>query len=168
MSCAWVLTAVLLASTLGAGARAAVDSPAVTAASAAPRQYYELRTYHFASADQQQRYSGFIQGALLPALNRAGSTPVGVFTVENRPDDHTLTMVIPFSSIEAYASLDSHLENDTTYQAAGAEVLDLPSSDPPYTRIDSSLLAAFERMPHLTLPAQSAAKQGRAFELRNY
>ena len=41
-------------------------------------------------------------------------------------------------------------------------------SDPNYSRIDSSLLRAFEGMPELKLPAKPKDKAGRHFEIRTY
>ncbi|HET6386739.1 MAG TPA: NIPSNAP family protein [Armatimonadota bacterium] len=134
----------------------------------APRQYYELRTYHFDTAVQQQRYEGYLRDALIPALNRAGLTPIGAFTVEKQPDNHTLYLFIPYPSIEAFATLDDKLAADTALHAAGSAIWNLPATDPPYSRIESSLLYAFPGMPQLHIPAETAGNKGRAFELRTY
>jgi len=138
------------------------------AAALVVREYYELRLYHFNDAAQQQRYEEFLRDALIPALNRAGCAPVGVFTVENQPENHTLYMVIPYPSIEAFEQLDSKLAADTALAAAGGPVWSLPSSDPPYSRIESSLMVAFPGMPELRVPEETGEKKGRAFELRTY
>src|SRR5579872_1863266 len=66
----------LVAISLLAALPGAVDR-AHAAETPAGREYYELRLYHFKDAAQQQRYEEFLRDALIPALNRAGSTPVG-------------------------------------------------------------------------------------------
>ena len=43
-----------------------------------------------------------------------------------------------------------------------------PAADPPYERIESSLMVAFAGHPRLALPPQLAAGKGRLFELRRY
>ena len=43
---------------------------AFSAAFAAPREYYELRTYRFKDASQEQRIEAYLGKALLPALHR--------------------------------------------------------------------------------------------------
>jgi hypothetical protein len=47
-------------------------------------------------------------------------------------------------------------------------VLDAPATDPPYERIESSLLVAFAGHPRLAVPPQLAAGKGRLLELRRY
>ena len=45
----------------------------------AKKQLLELRTYHFASAEKQAAFETFLKDAAIPAWNRAGIKPVGVF-----------------------------------------------------------------------------------------
>lgn len=147
---------------------AAVPTARGETSPAPARDYYELRIYHFDSAAQQARYDRFLQDALVPALNRAGVAPVGVFTVENQPEDHRLYVFLPFPSLQAFGSLNESLAGDSQLHTAGAAIWNLPSSDPPYARIESSLLLAFTGMPGVHIPAETALKKGRVFELRTY
>jgi hypothetical protein len=49
-----------------------------------------------------------------------------------------------------------------------SEFTNVPAADPPYVRVESSLLVAFDGMPKLEVPKQTAEKKPRLFELRTY
>ena len=76
-----------LAASAAAALRLAVTNDTTAAQDAAPadrgagsaKQFIELRTYHFASADKQRAFERFLGTALVPALGRAGVAPLGVF-----------------------------------------------------------------------------------------
>jgi hypothetical protein len=125
-------------------------------------QWYELRTYSFANDTQRQLTETYLEQACLPALNRAGSTPTGVFL--EKQDKGRLFLLIPFVSIEAFAKLHEQLANDPVYLKTGEPYLSAPPASPAYERIESSLLKAFAHMPVLDVPA----KKERIFELRCY
>jgi hypothetical protein len=112
--------------------------------------------------------SDYARDALVPALRRLGTGPVGVFNVAIGPDSPTLYVLIPHPSIESVATLPERLAADAEYRRAGAPVLDAPATDPPYERIESSLLVAFAGHPRLAVPPQLAAGKGRLLELRRY
>ena len=57
------------------------------------RPFFELRRYHFASAAKQQAYEHFLADAAVPAFNRAGVEPVGVFKLLAK-DNPTSTPVV--------------------------------------------------------------------------
>ncbi|MHC4499205.1 MAG: NIPSNAP family protein, partial [Planctomycetota bacterium] len=57
------------------------------------------------------------------------------------------------------------IEVDPDYRKAAASVLDAPKSDPPYERIESSLMVAFEAIPRLERPTKA---ESRIFQLRIY
>ncbi|MBD0350924.1 MAG: NIPSNAP family containing protein, partial [Flavisolibacter sp.] len=45
---------------------------------AKPREYYEIRVYHFTSGNQETIIDGYLRQAFLPALHRLGIQNVGV------------------------------------------------------------------------------------------
>jgi hypothetical protein len=49
-----------------------------------------------------------------------------------------------------------------------AEFTNLPATDPGFVRVESSLLIAFEGLPKLEIPRQTAGNKPRLFELRTY
>ncbi len=131
---------------------------------AAQRDFYELRHYRIQSQDKQQRVLDFLKTAALPALNRIGVKRIGVFTML-QGDKHDLYMLLPHDSLESVVTASSLIASDPEYNKAGASLLNSPKSDPPYERIESSLMIAFDAMPRLELPTN---KPSRIFQLRIY
>lgn len=129
------------------------------------QQWYELRTYTFADTTQRDLTSNYLEHAYIPALNRAGSANVGVFS-ESQPESGIpkTILLIPFDSIDAFSTLNEKLTRDSAYQTAAAGYLDAPATAPAYQRIESSLLKAFAHMPSMEIPE----KKSRLFELRRY
>ena len=139
-----------------------------TAADNAGRQYYELRVYTTKSEKQQNQISDYWQNAAVPAYNRMGVKPIGVFTELEDSPTNKIYVVIPFDSLDAFAQVASKLAADSTYQKDAEEFMSVPKNDPAYVRFDSSLLLAMEGMKKLTLPPASAEKKPWIFELRTY
>ena len=137
----------------------------------AGRQLLELRTYQFASAAKQAAFEQFLARAAVPAFNRAGVDPVGVF--KPAPDENAaakpaashLYVLLPHHSADSVFALESRLAADDAFQKEGSDVLAAPKFDPAFTRYDSTLLLAFEGFPKVVAPAKS---EQRLFELRTY
>jgi len=153
-----------------ASAAAVTSSLSSTAAevAGASREYYELRLYHLRRGPQQKRFEAFYRDASIPAMNRAGLSPVGIFSVTIGPDSPTYYVLIPHKSPESFATGTDRVRADADYQKAGAEFINAGPGDPSYVRVESFLLAAFEGIPRLEVPAATAAKKSRLFELRTY
>jgi hypothetical protein len=137
-----------------------------TAADAEKPQYYELRIYATLSAEQQQRVNDYWQDAAVPAYNRLGIQPVGVFTELQDSATNNIYVLIPCDSPEDFAAIPAKLAADTNYQAAAAEFLNAPKTNPAYVRFESSLLVAFDGMKRMVLPP--ADQKPNVFELRTY
>ncbi|MBI4664670.1 MAG: NIPSNAP family protein [Verrucomicrobia bacterium] len=133
-----------------------------------PREHYELRLYHLRRGPKQKLFDDFYRQAAIPAWNRAGVGPVGVFNVMYGPDSPTMYVLLTHKSAESIAMATDRVRSDPDYQKAGAEFINVTPSDPAYVRVESSLLAAFEGMPKLEVPAAVAEKKPRVFELRTY
>ena len=130
----------------------------------ATREYYELRTYILKDDTQQKLVEEYYKNAAIPAYNKIGSKPIGVFT-EMKPDGQTkLFVLIPYSSIEDFISSSEKLSKDDTYTKAADAYLNAPATAPAYERIESSLLYAFRMYPQMKTDASKA----RMFELRRY
>lgn len=132
------------------------------------RDYYLLRRYHLVSGPQEELTHKFAREALIPALNRLGVTPVGAFGVVIGPGSPSLYILMPSTSLETLANLETRLTADTAYLSAGAAFVNAPAQQPPFLRVESSLMIAFEGHPHLTLPPSTAAHSARVFEMRTY
>lgn len=136
--------------------------------SATEQEYYELRTYRINDYDKQQIAEKYLESALLPALNRLGINRVGVFTNQDDENDHSIFVLIPFSKIDQFVSLNSQLAADKEYQSQAAEYFKRELKDPIYERVESRFMKAFAGMPQMEIPAVSRDRQKRVFELRLY
>ena len=151
-----------------AGLGALAGAPPALDAQEPGRDLYELRSYHLRRGPRERLMADYVRDALIPALRRHGTGPVGAFNVAIGPDAPTLHLLIPHPSLASVVALPDRLAADAEYKKAGAPVLDAPATEPPYDRVESSLLLAFTSMPRLSLPPQLAAGRGRLFELRRY
>jgi hypothetical protein len=134
------------------------------------REFYELRVYHFKTKDQEQRLDNYFKNALLPALNKAAIKKVGVFKAiaNDTASDKKIFLLVPFSSLKDYHSVDAKLKKDKSYAEAAKDYVDAPHSDPPYTRFESVLLHAFAHMPESRIPNLTSPRTERVYELRSY
>jgi NIPSNAP len=132
------------------------------------RLYYELRRYQLVDGPQKKICDAFFQNALIPAANRAGIAPVGVFNLTVGSGTPAMYVLLPSASLDALVNLEAHLANDAQYMSAGTPFLSAPAVAPAYQRIESQLMIAFEKIPGITLPAATATNAARLFELRTY
>jgi hypothetical protein len=147
---------------------ASADSQSGSSATAGKRLYYELRRYQLTSGPQKKICDAFFQNALIPAANRAGITPVGVFNLTIGPETPVIYVLLPSASLDTLVNLEAHLAGDAQYMSAGTPFLSAPAAAPAYQRIESQLMIAFEKIPGITLPAATATNAARVFELRTY
>jgi hypothetical protein len=157
----------MVAATLG-GLSASSAATAAEEGNPADRECYELRLYRLRIGPKQKSFDEFFGQAAVPALNRAGISPVGVFNVMFGPESPTVHVLLPCKSWEGLANAWKQVEADPDYQKAGADFLNAPASDPAYVRMESSFMVAFDGMPKLEIPAGAAGKKARIFELRTY
>src|SRR5206468_9703942 len=137
-------------------------------AQAANRQYIELRRYHLLPGARQRDFGTYLAQAAIPAMNRAGIAKVGAFSVVYGENTPTLLVVLTHATLESVVTLREKMAGDAEYTRAGAAILDAPLSDPPFVRVESTLLRAIEAMPTLEPSAGAAAATPRIFELRTY
>jgi hypothetical protein len=109
-----------------------------------------------------------LQNAAIPALNRAGFKPVGVFETILGPASPGVFVLTPFSSFDAFLGMEDALERDQEFTRAAEPYLNATAGDPVYVRQELSLLRAFPNVPRLETPAATATKSPRIFELRTY
>ncbi len=156
-----------LTSLLGTAALSSVIADDAHGQTPSP-EFYVWRQYVLRNGTEMRRVADFLQNAAIPALNRLGHKPIGVFEVVAGVPTPTLFTLTPVASLDRLATLDTSLESDEQFMKAGAAYLDAPATDMPYVRQEVSLLAAFPKMPHLEVPAATATKGPRLFELRTY
>lgn len=133
------------------------------AAVSTQRDYYELRSYVVESQAQRDSLDAFFQKAAIPAFNRQGIGPVGVFyPLEELSPVYVL---LRHKSPESVAMATKRLLADNEFLKAGAACLDTPPAEAAYKRMQSSLMVAFEGIPTIEIPT---SKPGRIFQLRTY
>jgi hypothetical protein len=149
---------------LGVGA-AAVRTDAATDESGAggARDLYELRRYHLGGPEQKGGLDAFLRDAAIPAWNRQGITPVGVFYPEKDPSP--VFVLLRHRGMESVVNGTQRLLADPEFRSRGAGLLDAPAAVPAFRRIESSLLLAFRGMPTLETPVKNP---GRVLQLRIY
>lgn len=162
-----------LATSAAAGLALGTSALPTRAGDATGKQLLEMRTYHFKSPAKQQAFEEFLARAAIPALNRAGVRPVGVFKI--LPDDNPrldadatsprLHILLPHDSPESCILLTERLASDPTFVEAGREILECPKSDPAYERYESSLMLAFDGVPKVEVPTMASS---RLLQLRIY
>jgi len=128
------------------------------------KEYYELRLYRIASEEKQEQLEQFLGEALIPAWNRIGIKPVGVFKFLDE-SSLDLYVLLPHQTIESFGNARRTVMGDQQFLQAGGVVLDLPKSAPAYDRMESALFVAFDNMPKLEVPS---TKESRVLQLRIY
>ena len=162
------LTSSLAASALVAAKPGAYAAAAEESAQGKGREFYQLRRYHINGGPQRKLCDDFFRDALLPALGRLNIAPVGVFDLTFGPETPSIYVLMPSLSPETLATVETRLAQDAEYMKAGTAFLNAPAKEPAFDRIESSLLQAFEKWPKIVLPAATAARGPRIFELRIY
>lgn len=156
------------ASTIAGLAPLGLNASAAEPAKTANREYYELRVYRLKPGAKHDLLDAFVEKAAIPALNRLGVKPVGVFTEIDPKDGPALYVLRPYPTLDVLATLTARLIADQEFQQAGAEYLNSPKTNPAFDRIDSWLMLAFAGLPKLELPSYCQEKKPRIFELRTY
>ena len=128
------------------------------------QQYFEFREYRLHVGSKKDLVGNFLRDVGIPAMNRIGIGPVGVFNAVYGPNSPTLYVMLVHKSFDTVVKSSSMLMADDEYRKAGAAFIDTPLSEPAYVRVESSLMLAFKDMPKLHVPEQKP----RIFELRTY
>jgi hypothetical protein len=149
--------------TSGTASLAAFTSFSAAAQSASGRDFYQLLQFTVENAEQKKMVDTFLKGAAIPAVNRLGLKPVGVFY----PDQglSPVYVLLRHPSLDSVFTLNERLVSDQEFLSAGADFIDAPASAPAFKRMESSLMLAFAGMPKVETPVTSP---GRVFQLRIY
>ncbi len=136
-----------------------------TSAAADERKYLTLDWYHCRRDLDVQRLRDFLGSSVMPAYNRAGVRPIGLFQVSIGPDNPSFLMAAPYPSMAGIQDTMARLAADdkwTRELAAFDEKWDLA-----YERRESSLLQTFKSFPGLEVSKAESGKTN-LFELRTY
>lgn len=135
---------------------------------AKPHDFYQVKIYHLKNNDQTAQMDAYLQNVYLPALHRLGIKNIGVFKPISNDTAAVkfIYVIIPFTSMDAWAKLDQSLAKNQEYITAAKSFIEAPSDKAPYERMESVLLDAFPGQEHLVIP--SSKNPDRVFELRSY
>jgi hypothetical protein len=154
-----------------ASAAVTADAPATaqTRSGGAP-ECYELRAYKLRIGGQPKVVNDFLGDVYIPLLNKLGVKPVGAFNQTFGPEAPTLYLLAPYPSVAAFASTQERIaaELPKLTGATAQAYLSPPPGQPAFQRVESQLLVAFDSFRKLELPAATAKKEPRIFELRTY
>jgi hypothetical protein len=162
------LTTTIAASTLAGLGTAGLKASAAERAGGQNREYYELRVYRLKAGANHDLLDAYLEKAAIPALNRLGVKPVGVFTEIDPKDAPAVYTLRVYPSLDVFAAAHTRENAGLELLKAGAEYLTSPKSNPAFERIDSWLMLAFAGLPKLELPSYCKEKKPRIFELRTY
>ncbi len=158
-----------LAASLATSALALTHEAGVAqAAPASEREFYLMRRYDLGSGPESKLTESYFSGALIPALGRMGLGPVGAFRLDYGQQTPAHYLLIPGASIQTLAELELRLADDADFMKAADPFWNATAASPPFQRVEASLMIAFEGWPKLKLPASSANKSKRIFQLRTY
>lgn len=160
-------TAAAISTTPGLAASSGAEPSAPAPAGGAAPVVYELRRYRMHTGTMATRLGAYVKDALVPALGRLGIGPVGVFNVAVG-EGPTLHVLIPHKEAGSVLTLVDRLSKDAEYLKAAEPLRGLPSGDPPYIRVDSTLSVGVPTFPGIEKPAGPSAGASRLFELRTY
>lgn len=134
------------------------------------KEYYQLKVFTLKSTSQVKVIDAYLEEAYLPALKRLNINNVGVFKPHLNETDtiQKIYVLIPFKSIEQFLELSNKLAKDNEYLVAGSDYLNASNEQPPYERIETTLMTSFTDFPYLRVPKLSTPKKDRVYELRSY
>ena len=135
-----------------------------------PRDYFEIRIYHFTTKEQENVLDEYLKNAFLPALHKSNRKLVGVFKpiANDTAADKRIFVLIPHKSIKDFTELPGKLGKDKTFQTAGATYINTPYTNPAYSRMETILLYGFEGMGTIAKPKLNGKKSENVYELRSY
>jgi len=156
--------------TIGSCLRVFLAIAALSGASASATEYYDLRIYEFRSAESAGLFDAAMESIGVAGLKDAGATTVGVFKRKaevGKETTHERYLLLAGEDLAALAGLASLDVEAALDDEAAKKYLSTPKNDPAYTRVESTLLAAFSKFPKLVDPDGDGAGE-RYFELRTY
>ncbi len=153
-----------LNTSLMAGAVAAVQkSP-----SAEHSCFYEWIRFQVLTRPKVSPLENYLKTAVIPALNRLGIEPVGVFKAVYGSNNLEVFVLIPHQDLKSFVTVWDKMLEDKEYVEKGAEFLNTDINNPLYYRFETSLLKAFSHMPKPEIPPHIKGKSSRIFEVRTY
>ena len=134
------------------------------------REFYQLKVYTFKTDAQVATTEKYLKEAFLPGLKKQGIKNIGVFKLRKKESDtiEQIFVLIPFASLPQFLRLDDELNKNNEYMSKGKDYINASHDRPPYHRIESTLMKAFEYMPMMKISPLNGPKSERIYEMRSY
>jgi len=151
----------------GAGLVALTAATVCAADEPGHQEFIEVRKYTVKDAEKRAELVSILDKAMIPALNRQGLNPVGVFVPIPRATRYAnnVFVVVPHKTTDTFVNTAAKLRADAIYMRDAAPIFATTSKDPVYTDCETFLLQGFPTMPTVEVPELGPE---RVFELRLY
>jgi hypothetical protein len=137
------------------------------APAASPRNaWFSLLYFYMRQGTQSSRTTAYLKNVWMPAAQRAGLGPLGFFSPVFGERSPFILSLASFPSLASMEAVSGRLADDKEFQKGWEEYQSI--QDPPYVRMESELLRAFDSMPELMVPPTDPKRPARIFELRTY
>jgi NIPSNAP len=133
-------------------------------------ELYELKVFRLRIGAQAKLVGDYLSEFYIPLAGRMGLGPVGAFNLTFGPGMPSLYLLTPVPSLGAYEALQERIAEELPKaKAPGAAAFwSATAKEPAYIRSENQLLVAFDNLRKLVVPATTAKKEPRIFELRVY
>ena len=138
--------------------------------SAPVKDYYQVLVYHYGSSEQEKMMDSYLESALLPFMHKSGFKYIGVFSPVNNDTaaDKKIYVLITLKNPGQVAEWNDNMLQQKSAETNASAYWNSPYTAPPYTRMESILIRAWEMAPKMTLPSLKGPKEQRIYELRSY
>ena len=160
---------------LAAGTMAQTSQSANAAEPSDGRTLIEFREYLCQTPEKKKKLIDILDSAMIPALNRQGIKPVGIFetSAELNPGERTYNeannlkvyLLCQYTSCEQMVGATAKLLADKTYMSDAAEIFSAPMRDPIYDSCESTIMRGFEHCPQIEVPN---LEKDRVIQIRFY
>lgn len=163
-----------VASSVGLAALGSLSTATQVAAASGERQFLQLQKYTFDKDEQKAAFHAYMKDAAIPAMNRLGLKPIGVFipdvelagtSKDTAAYTSNIFVLIPHPTLESAVGLTQKLLADKEFTAKAPAFIDAPKDAPTYGEVENWLMQAFKGMPTVETPVKGP---GRCFQLRIY
>lgn len=127
-------------------------------------EVYELRTYELNLLKPNGIVHNYLEGALIPALNRQGIVNVGAFEETGDALPKKVYLLIAYPDMVAYQVVSDNLKKDNQFKLDSESYSNTPPDVFPYHRVKTSFIRSVSGFPKLVKPLDGSS----LFELRIY
>lgn len=150
-----------------------LPTPSVIAqpkASKKGREFIAIRVYHATDSLQLTGIDQYFQSSLMPALQKSGFTQPGVFKAldNDTAADKRFYFIVSLSSLSQLELLNGAIGRSLADSASSPLYTKAVYNLPPFSRIETIVLQAFEGSPQLKLSGVIGKAADRVYELRSY